>query len=56
MVATPYFRSFDPEMSDFIFIASTCDVGPSGFNLYVERIDERLPWREAMVLVSWIGK
>lgn len=57
VVATPYFRSLAPPTTDsLVFAASTLDVTQEGFKLYVERMDERLPWRDAMVLVSWIGE
>ncbi len=68
VVATPYFRRLDSRRSPgdggggevddeppLLFAASALGVETTGFELHVERLDERLPWRDAMVLVSWIG-
>lgn len=45
----------DDELPPLLFAASTVRVEATGFELHVERLDDRLPWRDAMVLVSWIG-
>lgn len=45
----------DEELPPLLFAASTLRVEATGFELHVERLDDRLPWRDAMVLVSWIG-
>jgi hypothetical protein len=70
VVATPYFRRLEgpnaqrhapddggggDEPAPLLFAASTRAVDGTGFELHVERLDDRLPWRDAMVLVSWIG-
>jgi len=46
------------EDRDFLVLAaSTFDVGSVGFRLFVQAIDRGrvLPWRDAMVLVSWVA-
>lgn len=67
VVATPYYRRLDShtgervgpgpddEPAPLLFAVSTLGVEATGFELHVERLDDRLPWRDAMVLVSWIG-
>lgn len=68
VVATPYYRRLDShkvkragppdeeeELAPLLFAVSTLGVEATGFELHVERLDDRLPWRDAMVLVSWIG-
>lgn len=37
------------------FVASVFDVSPTGFSLYVERLDQ-YSWYGGRVLVSWIGE